>query len=720
MSQVQSNSLLEYIRGLVSTRDADGSSDRALLQRFASRQDEIAFKAILRRHGPMVLRVSQRWLKRGEDIEDVFQATFLVLARKAGTLKWSESVGNWLYGVAHRLALEARRKQLGRQVRESRALAQGANTPRSDSGGDPLAEVTGRELIGILDEELANLPGRLRAPLLLHLEGKRDDEAAQHLGCSLSTFKRGLRRARELLEGRLKRRGFALSTAVTALLVYNTASATVPLTLLNNTAQAAFLLASGKSLTAGLVSAEAVALASGLTHALLVTKLKIAAAAAVLVSAALAGAWTLARSAVREEPASAKASILDDERKLDKRLAPVAATIETTLASAPGQIRQFAFDGDSNTFFASARNATRADHFTLVLDQPVLVRSLAVLTGRPNGADSLNAGMLEGSENGRDFEPLARFANGIAQVVEVRRLRAVRVRPEGNRPLTIREFTINSEPPVAVFRYPVEFVIDVNDAPEMKVWAEKTARICERFYPMIQDEFKNDDPNVIGRELATNRSSLIAHHSSLKAAHVITMALKNDYGGLVEVENDRIIGSVKYFRDHQDDVGAMIFMTSCSVQGRGEESSRLARVTPEFVQRLRDSLRSMQRIRGEQNPLSGFLKPLDVFLTYLTRDDRAHLWLALGIADYVRFFKYEPGKLPPLDPDKMQYNANSRATAAFLAFLVQKYDNGIVRKLNQIVRAGEYKDEVFKELTGKTLPQLNEEWRSSLRPMGKS
>src|SRR5689334_2854075 len=98
----------------------------------------------------MVLRVSQRWLKRREDAEDVFQATFLVLARKAGSLNWSESVGNWLYGVAHRLAMEALRKQAGRQVREACA--------RPPAAADPLAEVIGRELVGILDEELANLP----------------------------------------------------------------------------------------------------------------------------------------------------------------------------------------------------------------------------------------------------------------------------------------------------------------------------------------------------------------------------------------------------------------------------------------------------------------------------------------------------------------------------------------------------------------------------------
>src|SRR5579864_9160293 len=115
------SNLLEYIQGLVSATDADRRSDRALLQRFASKHDEIAFKAVVRRHGPMVLRVCQRWLKRREDVEDVFQATFLVLARKAGALPWGESIGSWLYSVAHRLSLEARRKQLGRQIRETRA-----------------------------------------------------------------------------------------------------------------------------------------------------------------------------------------------------------------------------------------------------------------------------------------------------------------------------------------------------------------------------------------------------------------------------------------------------------------------------------------------------------------------------------------------------------------------------------------------------------------------
>src|SRR5947209_20405415 len=118
MAQLPTNSLLEYIHGLVAEADVERRTDRALLHRFTARHDERAFKVILRRHGPMVLRVCQRLLKRREDAEDVFQATFLVLARKAGSVNWSASVGNWLYGVAHRLAQEARRKQFGRQAHE--------------------------------------------------------------------------------------------------------------------------------------------------------------------------------------------------------------------------------------------------------------------------------------------------------------------------------------------------------------------------------------------------------------------------------------------------------------------------------------------------------------------------------------------------------------------------------------------------------------------------
>src|SRR5262249_13560589 len=129
MSRIEPKSLVDYVCGLVAEGGLDALSDRALLQRFTSRHDDVAFKTILRRHGPMVMRVCQRWLKRREDAEDVFQATFLVLARKAGTLTWRESIGSWLYSVAHRLAQESRRKQFGRQTREAHAQPRPTEDP---------------------------------------------------------------------------------------------------------------------------------------------------------------------------------------------------------------------------------------------------------------------------------------------------------------------------------------------------------------------------------------------------------------------------------------------------------------------------------------------------------------------------------------------------------------------------------------------------------------
>src|SRR5690348_16925449 len=108
MADAKPNPVLACIRGMLAEADAGSLADRELLRRFADQQDEIAFRSLLRRHGPMVLRVCQRVLEQQEDAEDAFQAAFLVLARKAGSLTWTESIGAWLYEVARRLAQEAR------------------------------------------------------------------------------------------------------------------------------------------------------------------------------------------------------------------------------------------------------------------------------------------------------------------------------------------------------------------------------------------------------------------------------------------------------------------------------------------------------------------------------------------------------------------------------------------------------------------------------------
>jgi hypothetical protein len=326
---------------------------------------------------------------------------------------------------------------------------------------------------------------------------------------------------------------------------------------------------------------------------------------------------------------------------------PVLATVETTLATAGGQVRQFAFDGDPATFFLSAQNPAAADHFTLVFDRPVAVKSVAVTTGRPGGGDALDAGVLEASADGQAFAELAKFADGTARAAsEGRTVKALRVRPSGAmpHPLAVREFVVESEPPVAVFRYPVEFVVDVSDAPELKEWAEKAAKVCERAYPMIGEEL---------------------HSDGYRPPPLVTMTLKSNYNGVAATGGSHITGSVRYFKSHPDDIGAMVHETAHVVQ----------------------------HYRARNNPG----------------------WLVEGVADYVRFFKYEPGKIGRINPDRAHYNGSYRVTAAFLAYLTEKYDRDIVRKLNKAMREGEYKDELFRSLTKKSLPELDEEWRATLR-----
>src|SRR5262249_31655390 len=163
-----------------------------LLERFALQREDAAFTALVRRHGPLVLGVCRRILHNWHDAEDAFQATFLVLARKAGSITKQESVASWLYQVAYRTAVRARARTARRQEREQRA-----GTPEADG---TLAEVTGRELVAVLDEELYQLPQRYRAPLVLcYLQGRTRDQAARQLGWSLRALKHLLERARQRL-----------------------------------------------------------------------------------------------------------------------------------------------------------------------------------------------------------------------------------------------------------------------------------------------------------------------------------------------------------------------------------------------------------------------------------------------------------------------------------------------------------------------------------------
>jgi RNA polymerase sigma factor (sigma-70 family) len=206
MSGSHNRPLLPHLRQLVA-RPGDETSDRELLRRFGTHRDEAAFAEIVRRHGPMVLRVCRRVLHGGPDADDVCQAAFLLLAQQAMSARWHESVAGWLFQTAYRLSLKARTAARRRSRRE--ALA------RTPPPADPLADLSARELQAVLDEELNRLPEKYRAPILLCcLEGRSRDEAARCLNWPLATVKDRLERGRERLRLRLARRRLLLGTAL--------------------------------------------------------------------------------------------------------------------------------------------------------------------------------------------------------------------------------------------------------------------------------------------------------------------------------------------------------------------------------------------------------------------------------------------------------------------------------------------------------------------------
>jgi RNA polymerase sigma factor (sigma-70 family) len=250
--------------------DSD-AADEHLLERFLQGHDEAAFSSLLRRYGPMVLHVCGRVLQARHDVEDAFQATFLMLARKAGEIRKRSSVASWLHGTAYRLSVQMRRQDCKRKQREQSAAPPG-------SSDEPASAAAWHELQEVLDEELARLPEKYRAPLVLcYLEGKTHEEAAAQLGWPLGTVRGNVARGREALKQRLERRGMACSGLVLGLsLAVRTLPQTLPPGLLAGTLSASLRYAAGTS-AAALVSARAAALVEG-AIGMLKVKLSLAAA----------------------------------------------------------------------------------------------------------------------------------------------------------------------------------------------------------------------------------------------------------------------------------------------------------------------------------------------------------------------------------------------------------------------------------------------------------
>jgi RNA polymerase sigma factor (sigma-70 family) len=272
------NPITQMIRRLAEDHRVRHLTDQELLDRFSSDHDEAAFNGLVRRHGPMVLDVCRNVLANEADAEDAFQATFLILAQKAGAIRKQASVGSWLYGVAYRTALKAQADSVRR--RKGEACARDPGQPETS------ADLTWREVTQVIQAELNRFNEDYRAPLVLcYLEGRTQDQAAALLGVSKATVRKRLDRGRALLRVRLARRGLG-PVAVLMAASWPVAAASVHLRpiLVSSTIKAAKLCAAGQAAAAGVVSAKVAALTREVLRTMFFTKLKIAAAALVVAS----------------------------------------------------------------------------------------------------------------------------------------------------------------------------------------------------------------------------------------------------------------------------------------------------------------------------------------------------------------------------------------------------------------------------------------------------
>jgi RNA polymerase sigma factor (sigma-70 family) len=291
MADERLGTLVRHLRRAVAPPGPVGLRDAQLLERFLRDRDEAAFELLLWRHGPMVLCTCRRVLRHAADVDDAFQATFLVLLRKARSVSRGEALGAWLYRVAYRVALRARAAAQRRAQHERPGLdAEEVPAPAAPAWDD---------LRPVLDEEVSRLPARERSAFVLcHLQGKTHAEAGRELGCPAGTVSWRVARARERLRGRLARRGLALSGAALAGVVSaNATAAPLPAALVSTALRAALLGGGARAAAAGAVSAQAAALTEGVLHAMLLTKVKGVAAVVLALAVVGAGGGTLSYQA---------------------------------------------------------------------------------------------------------------------------------------------------------------------------------------------------------------------------------------------------------------------------------------------------------------------------------------------------------------------------------------------------------------------------------------
>jgi len=301
-------SVINHLRRAVLLRDGAGFGDDELLGCFIERKDEAALAALVKRHGPMVWGVCRRLLSH-HDAEDAFQATFIVLVRKAASIVPRGMVGNWLYGVAHQTALQARRTAMRRRAREVQVTEM--PEPENRSQGPEVRGQEWNDVRPLLDQELSRLPDNYRAVVVLcDLEGRTRKEVARQLGVPEGTVAGRLPRARAMLAKRLAQRGVNLSGgALAAVLAQQVGSAGVPASVVSSTISAASLTAAGHTAAAGVISSKVAALTQGVLKAMFMTQLKIATLVFLTLALTGIGIGMLALPAVAEQRGTNNAAV---------------------------------------------------------------------------------------------------------------------------------------------------------------------------------------------------------------------------------------------------------------------------------------------------------------------------------------------------------------------------------------------------------------------------
>jgi RNA polymerase sigma factor (sigma-70 family) len=266
MTNNDRTTLTRYLRRTLRLPEAGGLADAQLLERFVADRDEAAFEVLVWRHGPKVLGVCRRMLHHDQDAEDAFQATFIILVRKARSIAKGQSLSSWLHRVAYRVALRARMLTQQRTARQ-KPLSE----CQAAQGGQ---DAVWSDLRPVLDEEVDRLPAKYRAPFVLcYFDGKTNEQAARELGCPKGTILSRLAWARHRLRMRLTSRGLALTCGLVGTAAGpDVAEAAVPAMLVGSTVRTALLIAAGQ--TTAIASRQVAILTQGVLHAMLWTKVK--------------------------------------------------------------------------------------------------------------------------------------------------------------------------------------------------------------------------------------------------------------------------------------------------------------------------------------------------------------------------------------------------------------------------------------------------------------